>query len=52
MSVMIIVVPAPWSRAPGAWFKKEILPDAAPKPVLLSLSRERIWNISGHKTFK
>lgn len=39
LSVMIIVVPALCSRAPGAWFKEETLLAAAPKSVCLFLSK-------------
>jgi len=49
---MIIVVSVPCSRAPGAWLKKETLPAAAPKTLLVSFSRGRISNISGHKIFE
>ena len=52
VSVMIIVVSVPCSRAPGAWLKKETLPAAAPKTLLVSFSRGRMSNISGHKIFE
>lgn len=42
VSVMILVVPVPCSRAPGTCFKEGTLLAADPRPVLLSLSRGRI----------